>query len=123
MSTNSPTPYFSEHRGGPLNRTMNELRVPTVALSAEIALADGRRIMGKVFRPAVSHRHEGPPRPDEWINASSEFFPFRPDEGDKTLVINKNQLAIAQVALLPEDDLDGSAFHQDVVVECSVGTV
>ena len=102
---------------------MNELRVPTVALPAEIALADGRRIQGTMFRPAVSHSHDGPPRPDEWINASSEFLPFRPDGGEEALVINKSQLAIAKVVLPPEDDVDGSALHQNVVVECSVGTV
>ena len=102
---------------------MDELRVPTVALMAEIALASGRRIKGELFRSAVSDRHEGPPRPDEWANGPEKFFPFRSAEGNEVLVINKSQLAIAQVTLPPEDEIERTARHQDVVVECSGGVV
>ena len=78
---------------------MEDLRVPTVALSAEILLADGQRLYGRVFRATLSQRHAGEPLPDEWINAATDFFPFLPDGGDGTVLLNKDQVVVARVDL------------------------
>ena len=47
---------------------MTELRVPTVALNAEVLCADGQTFKGRVFLPAAASRHTGAMRPQEWMN-------------------------------------------------------
>ena len=38
----------------------NELRVPTVALAAEIRYFDERALNGRIFLPALAQNHGGP---------------------------------------------------------------
>src|SRR6185503_1648677 len=60
----------------------SELRVPTVAMVAEVACLDGRAFRGRVFVPASSSMHDGPMRAAEWMNGPGLFFPFLPDDPD-----------------------------------------
>ena len=59
---------------------MDDLRVPTVPVPAEILCADGSRLTGTVFLPPAASHHDGPTRPEEWINDGRPFFPFLPEE-------------------------------------------
>ncbi|MGA7614765.1 MAG: hypothetical protein WBX15_06225 [Thermoanaerobaculia bacterium] len=74
---------------------MNEtLRVPTVEVTVQISYAAGRDLSGSIFLPALAHWHDGPTRPDEWINDGHLFFPFLPDGAERALILNKRQIIV-----------------------------
>jgi hypothetical protein len=76
---------------------MSELRVPTMALAAEVVCADGRTFLGRIFVPATASRHPGPMRPEEWMNESAQFFPFLSDDGGDPVVLNKREVLVLTV--------------------------
>ena len=100
---------------------MNELRVPTVALPAEVVCADGRTLVGRIFVPAAASSHEGAMRPDEWINEPRWFFPFLPDDASGPLILNKEQLVVVSVDFAPSDD--GAELERTVRIDCAGRTL
>ncbi len=76
---------------------MTELRVPTMALAAEVVCADGRGFVGRIFVPASASRHPGPMRPEEWMNEGSAFFPFLPDDSQAPVLLNKREVLVISV--------------------------
>lgn len=87
---------------------MNEmLRVPTVERSVEVECADGRRFQGRIFIPVASPVHEGPTRPEEWINEAPSFFPFVPDDGQSPFLLNKRELLVLSVEEPPDEAPEG----------------
>jgi len=100
---------------------MNELRVPTLALPAEVVCADGRTLLGRIFVPAAASHHEGPMRPEEWINDPRWFFPFLPDDATGPLILNKEQLVVVSVAYTPTED--HGEVERAVQMECAGRTL
>ncbi|MBI3932367.1 MAG: hypothetical protein HY317_03050 [Acidobacteria bacterium] len=91
---------------------MSELRVPTIALTAEILCADGRSFVGRIFVPATASRHPGPMRPEEWMNEAAPFFPFLPDDAKAPVVLNKREVLVLTVpALADEGDIPEEASN------------
>lgn len=80
----------------------NELRVPTVALAAEIRYFDERALNGRIFLPALAQNHGGPTRPDEWMNQGSMFFPFVPDAGGPAVILNKRYVIMLSLGAVQE---------------------
>jgi len=76
---------------------MDELRVPTVALAAEVVCADGRRFYGRIFVPATAATHAGPTRAEDWMNERPLFFPFLPEEGGPAVLLNKRETLMLTV--------------------------
>ncbi|PYQ55359.1 MAG: hypothetical protein DMF78_02275 [Acidobacteria bacterium] len=104
---------------------MNDtLRVPTVALDAEIVCADGTWFVGRIFLPAASEHHSGAMRPDEWMNDASPFFPFLPANASEPVILNKTEVVVLTVpeeAHPPEEDM-GNPVRR-VQVECRERTL
>jgi len=100
---------------------MNELRVPTVALPAEILNAEGQVLRGRIFVPAAASHHEGPTRPEEWINDPHWFFPFLPDDGTGPFLLNKEQLVVVTVAY--ERMEEHGELERAVRIECAGRTL
>jgi hypothetical protein len=99
---------------------MSELRVPTVALEAEVLCADGRAFRGRVFLPASASAHAGPMRPSEWMNDRAPFFPFLQDGGQSPVLLNKHEVLILTVPLPAPGGPDAAADaapSKEVVVE------
>lgn len=99
----------------------NDLRVPVAALPVEVRHLDGRTVAGRIFVPAAALRHDGPTRPDEWINGAGRFFPFLPNESAQSVLVNKETvLAIAVPAWADEPDpADAvSAPARVISIEC-----
>jgi len=98
---------------------MSELRVPTLALAAEVACVDGRTFSGRIFLPAAASHHTGPMRPEEWINEPLPFFPFLPDDDATPVMLDKHTVLVVTLESVPivepDDDL---GFLQKVIVEC-----
>jgi len=97
---------------------MTELRVPTVAMAAEVTCADGRTFAGRIFVPAAASRHSGPTRPDEWINEPLPYFPFLPDDATVPVMLNKYTVLVVTVQ---EDEAQGEeplGIQRRVAVEC-----
>jgi hypothetical protein len=82
---------------------VSELRIPTVALNAEVECADGRRFTGRIFMPAASPRHPGPTRPEEWMNEAASFFPFLPDDAPGPVLMNKREILVVSVPASADD--------------------
>jgi hypothetical protein len=99
---------------------VSELRVPTIALDAEIACADGRTFTGRIFLPAAAYAHAGPMRPAEWMNEPNPFFPFLPTDATSAVLLNRHEVLILTVAAVHEEaDDDGPPLLvRKVVVEC-----
>jgi hypothetical protein len=76
---------------------MDELRVPTVTLTADVVFTDGREYPGRLFVPASAPRHAGPARAAEWLNEPAEFFAFLPDESADPIMINKGEVLFVSV--------------------------
>lgn len=84
---------------------MKELRVPTVSREARIHYRqDDQLLVGKIFLPEFSERHEGRMRVDEWMNRPGNFFPFRADGDGKTRILNKHYVVVMTVQ--PQEDTD-----------------
>jgi len=102
---------------------MEEFRVPTTPIEAELQLVDGRVLRGAVFVPASAPNHPGSERLEEWLNEPALFFPFRP-EGEKGAdLIGKNsvlRLSVAANAALDERTT-APAERCPVALECDGG--
>ena len=83
---------------------MSELRVPTVALAAEVNCGDGRAFSGRIFVPAAALRHSGPMRPEEWINEPMAFFPFLPDREQASVLLNKQEIVAVTLTSPPSEE-------------------
>jgi len=99
---------------------VTELRVPTVALNAEVLCADGQSFRGRVFLPAAASKHTGAMRPQEWMNDGTFFFPFLPDDAEKPVLMNKREVLVMTFVAPPAeaDDAEPESPHRRVAVEC-----
>lgn len=99
-----------------------ELRVPTTALEAEVLCADGRTFRGRVFVPDVAATHRGPMRPAEWMNDAAPFFPFLPEEGPASFLLNRSEVIVFTVSAESAANLDEpegeGGLRRRVIVEC-----
>ena len=77
----------------------NTLRLPTLPLAAEIRYFDERPMTGRIFLPAAAAHHDGPMRPDEWMNQTTLFFPFQHEEGGRPVILNKRYVVVLTIAL------------------------
>jgi len=102
---------------------MEELRVPTTQIDAELQLDDGRILRGTIFVPASS-THSGSKRPDEWINEPAAFFPFRIEGSDSPELFSKQaSLRLSVPAeMLHEEEMPADVEHRGVVVETTGGS-
>jgi len=103
---------------------MDDLRVPTIPLEAEIRYFDERPLRGRVFLPPLAHYHTGPMQPDEWMNQGSTFFPFVPDGGGQAIILNKRYVVVLSVELrdMADEDEEG-ALLLPVEVQCGTLTL
>jgi hypothetical protein len=98
-----------------------EFKVPTLALSAEVVLADGRRFRGRIFVPTAAHDHDGSMRAEEWMNEAVDFFPFLLDDASSPVLLNKRELVVLTVPASADRDatLDGMPLPQRrLALEC-----
>lgn len=100
--------------------SMSELRVPTLALSAEVLCTDGRSFAGRIFIPVTASHHSGPMRAEEWINEPLAFFPFLPDAADAPVILNKEAILTMSVAAAADPELpdDPKNPFRRVALEC-----
>jgi hypothetical protein len=98
----------------------SELRVPTMALSADLICADGRSFAGRIFMPVTASRHTGPMRAEEWINERTPFFPFLPDGASTPVVMNKDEIVVLSVPAAADPHLpdDPASPLRLVTIEC-----
>jgi hypothetical protein len=98
-----------------------EFKVPTVALSAEAVLADGRRFRGRIFLPTAAHDHAGSMRAEEWMNEAADFFPFLHDDASSPVLLNKREVVALSVPASADRDttLEGMPLPQRrLALEC-----
>jgi hypothetical protein len=102
---------------------MEELRVPTTQIEAELQLDDARILRGTVFVPAASS-HAGAKRPDEWINEPAAFYPFLIEGRDTPEIFSKQATLRLSVAaeLLHEEEQPAHVEHRKVLVETAAGS-
>jgi hypothetical protein len=97
---------------------MDDLRVPTVRISAEVLCDDGQTISGNIHIPDVASRHTGPMRAEEWLNEPAAFFPLVPPGGGRACLLNKAKVvAVSVPASTDEVAVTEEAEHLDQAVE------
>jgi hypothetical protein len=104
-----------------LLKNLGDLRVPTIALAAEVLDADGRTISGRIFVPAAAHTHDGAMRAEEWMNEPGEFFPFLPDDSAEPVLLNRHEILVLTVPAHADAGgvLEGAPLpERKVVIEC-----
>jgi len=79
-------------------------QVPRLLRAAEVLVADGRVLRGRVFLPATAASHAGAMRAEEWMNDPQPFFPFLPDGEGSPVILNKDQLVVVTVAASADRD-------------------
>lgn len=94
---------------------MSELRVPTVVLPVEIECADGRTFAGRIFVPVAAPSHDGPTRPEEWLNDPAPFFPFVPDGKSAPVLMNKREILVLSVSVPPEPLVENGNVDSPVI--------
>jgi hypothetical protein len=102
---------------------MSELRVPTVALAAEVVFVDGRTLVGRIFVPVAAAGHGGPMRADEWLNEAGPFIPFLLDHEQAPVLLNKREVLVASVqaeadAAVTTEEAERQTPRKHVIVEC-----
>jgi hypothetical protein len=87
----------------PQEGAMSELKVPTIAVVAEVLCADGRRFRGRIFVPTAAMNHSGATRAAEWMNEPARFFPFLPDDLASPVLVNKREVLVLSVDAEADD--------------------
>jgi hypothetical protein len=108
------SPVWSVGGGG-------DLRVPTVAMAAEVSCADGRQFPGRIFLPATASGHVGVMRAEEWMNEPQDFFPLLPDGARTPIILNKSEVLVVTVPASADHDVVLEETHtpeRRVAVEC-----
>ncbi len=90
---------------------MDDLRVPTTSLPAEILCADGETVQGEVFLPAQSARQPGPMPPDEWVESVHVFFPVRSTKTRALTIVNRDTVVAITVPAA------ANCVHDDELVD------
>lgn len=99
---------------------MTELRVPTITVDVSVVYAGGEHLDGRIFLPALAHRHEGPTRADEWINDTMPFFPFLENGKQRAGILNKDRVVVLTVPVEAVSAGSGDVFPTARVrVECA----
>ncbi len=96
-------------------------QIPRLLRAAEVLVADGRVLRGRVFLPATAASHPGAMRAEEWMNDPQPFFPFLPDGEGSPVILNKEQLVVVTVAASADRDETQDAVGapmRRVSVEC-----
>jgi hypothetical protein len=100
---------------------MSELRVPTHSLAAEVLCTDGRTFRGNVFIPVASQQRSGPMGASEWMNDRSPFFPFLPDDGSGSFILNRSEVLVLTLSAVDDTEVDEeisqAAIRRHVIVE------
>ena len=99
---------------------MEQLRVPTVSFDVEIRYFDERPLVGRIFVPARAALHDGPMRPEEFLNQTTLFFPFIAVGSDAVTFLNKRYIVVLTVKT-PLEEESPIGIARRVLVEC--GTV
>lgn len=94
---------------------MEQLKVPTHPLHTELRYFDERPLFGRIFLPAWAQHHDGPMRPEEWINQTNQFFPFLQDGSKRARILNKRHVVALSIAL---EDKQKVGIARRVAVEC-----
>lgn len=116
---------------------MDDFRVPTTSLPAEILCSDGATVLGDIFLPAHSSRQPGPMRPDEWTDTMHAFFPVRSRLTRSLTIVNREAvvaLTVPASSNTSDDDVlvdlpvfriaveaGGTRFEGDIVVDMPMG--
>ncbi|HET8797789.1 MAG TPA: hypothetical protein VFO89_08880 [Thermoanaerobaculia bacterium] len=95
---------------------MEHLRIPTVPFDVEIRYFDERPLVGRIFVPARAALHDGPMRPEEFLNQTTSFLPFVPDDTGRVTLLNKRYIVVLTVKL--PDDHEPVGMARRVRVEC-----
>jgi hypothetical protein len=98
-----------------------DLKVPTVALAADVFCDDGRQFQGRIFLPASASAHTGVMRAEEWMNEPSRFFPLLPDGAPSPVILNKREILVVTVPSSADRDVVLDELHvrkRQVAVEC-----
>jgi len=100
---------------------MEEFKVPTTPIEAELQLADGRVLRGTVFVPASTSVHSTFKRLDEWVNEASAFFPFRVEKAEGAELVGKRSVTRLSVPAptTADADLPTGVERRHVIVEAA----
>ena len=102
-----------------LLKSVGDLRVPTIAIPAEVLTVDGRTATGRIFVPASAHNHDGPMRAEEWMNEAADFFPFLADDAEAPVLLNRHEVLVLTIpAHADAGDVVPEGLEPQVVVDC-----
>lgn len=131
LSTGADAAYHRWVLSHSSSRPPTEYRIPTTTLTVEIISADATRQRGQLFlAPAAAH-HAGAERPEERLNDDSDFFPFLPENQERSVIVNKHQVIVLSFDLTQseqlrrwwgidtdEDEILIPHMEQRILVEC-----
>lgn len=76
----------------------DEFQIQTRGMEVEVVLGSGAAVRGRVFLHSAAERHGGTEKVEDVLNREERFFPLAVREnGDRTLLINKQQVLFVKV--------------------------
>ena len=99
---------------------MDDLKVPTITVEAELRYFDERLLKGRIFLPVGTATRESPMYPEEWINQANFFFPFLVDGEERARILNKRYVVVLTIRASEHAEVwaDPIGLVRNVRVEC-----
>ena len=99
---------------------MDDLKVPTITVEAELRYFDERLLKGRIFLPIGTATRESPMYPEEWINQANFFFPFLVDGEERARILNKRYVVVLTIRASDHAEVwaDPIGLVRNVRIEC-----
>lgn len=99
---------------------MDDLKVPTITVEAELRYFDERLLKGRIFLPIGTATRESPMYPEEWINQANFFFPFLVDGEERARILNKRYIVVLTIRASEHAEVwaDPIGLVRNVHIEC-----
>ena len=99
---------------------MDDLKVPTISVEAELRYFDERLLKGRIFLPVGTATRESPMYPEEWINQANFFFPFLVDGEERARILNKRYVVVLTIRASEHAEVwaDPIGLVRNVRIEC-----
>jgi len=99
---------------------MDELKVPTIAIEAELRYYDEQPIKGRIYLPLGTPTRDKAMYPEEWINQANFFFPFLVDGEERARILNKRYVVVLTIRATEHAEVwsDPVGLVRNVRLEC-----
>jgi hypothetical protein len=106
------------------SKMADEFQIQTRGMDVEVALCSSTVVRGRVFLHSATERHGGSEKVEDVLNRKETFFPLAVREnGDRTLLINKQQVLFVKIPATPSKGYIAERTIKSWAVQVSIEMV